>query len=734
MASFADIGNTLQVLAGVSLILGVAMAVYWGTRRGYPGFGLWTICNILFAVSCMLLADQAHFAKFTVTVSVPALIVLGTIMRLEGLRRFFGRPRFDYRTLVVPVVATALLIIFQYGRDSDLARTEVVVAGFFLATAGVAATFITQARRTGKRSYLVDGALASLSCALLVAYGIYWATGVPLPLIDLTRPNFAFFILVVMFEVVWFIVFLSLGTTKTTETLERAKAAVENSLRQLAAIVAFLPDATFAIDRERRVIAWNRAAEELTGVPAGDALGKTTHEIARTVSMQEAPALLDLVFDEGLEAPAGLMSIRREGDVLSAELETEFPGKPGRVRHLWAVATLLRDQDGRVTGAIESLRDVSSREQAEQIIRQREQQYRSLFELSLDGILVVAPDGSLQDANPAACAMLGMTKEELRLAGHAGVVARGPGVEERLRSRPLEGQDYQEFTFIRKDRSTFTAACTSVTYRDNSGFSRAFIVFRDITEQLEAQRILRESEARLLQAQAVAHVGNCEIDLRGAEHLVVARGSAHPRACPDGRLHAARSLRAHSHPRRTGSGGGCTPAAAGGGWQPRPSLPHQAPQRRPGAHRALALRHRLRRRRPSRPDPRGHAGRDRSERGRRHLAAHAVFDGPFGRPDLLARLQGTFRVRQRFDAGAAWVYPRGVPGHEHQRPRPDRAHARLGGGMAANQGARQVDRRGRPHDESRRADACGAECHLHRARRPRVQLRLRARHHPEEAG
>jgi two-component system, cell cycle sensor histidine kinase and response regulator CckA len=513
MASFADVGNTLQVLAGVSLILGAAMAVYWGTRRGYPGFGLWTVCNILFAISCLLLADQAHFAKFVVTVAVPALIVLGTIMRLEGLRRFFGRPRFDYRTLAVPVIATALLIAFQYGRDDDLARTEVIVAGFFLATAGMAATFIVQARRTGKRSYLVDGALATLSCALLVAYGIYWATGVSMPLIELTRPNFAFFILVVMFEVAWFIVFLSLGTTKTTETLERAKAAVENSLGQLAAIVAFLPDATFAIDRERRVIAWNRAAEELTGMPESDALGKTTHEVALAASMEEAPTLLDLVFDEGLQAPDGLMNVRREGDVLSAELETEFPGKPGRVRHLWAVATLLRDQDGRVTGAIESLRDVSSREQAEQIIRQREQQYRSLFELSLDGILVVAPDGSVQDANPAACSMLGMTNEELRLAGHSGIVARGPGVEERLRSRAIDGRDTQEFTFIRKDRSTFSAACMSVNYRDDFGFTRAFIVFRDITEQQNAQRVLRESEARLLQAQAVAHIGNCEIDL-----------------------------------------------------------------------------------------------------------------------------------------------------------------------------------------------------------------------------
>jgi two-component system cell cycle sensor histidine kinase/response regulator CckA len=501
MSSIADLGNTLQVLAGVSLLLGATMAVYWGSRRGHPGFGLWTSCNILFAASCLLLADQGDFPNFVVIIAVPALLVFGTIMRLEGLRRFFGRRRFDYRTLALPVVAIVLLVVFEYGRKSDLARSEVIVIAFVLATGGMAAVFIAEGRRRRSRTYVANGILAVVSCLLTAGFGVYWATGAPLPLLVLNRTNFSFFLLVVLFEIMWLLVFLALGMGRTTEMLEAAKTAAENSLRQLATVVAFLPDATFAIDSDRRVIAWNRTAEELTGVPASEVLGKAIDEVARAAFGHDDLTLLDLVLAPGVDVPARLVNAQRDGDLLSAEIEQEFPNKPGRERHLWATATLLRDHDGSAIGAIESLRDVSSREQAEQVVRQREQQYRSLFELSLDGILAIAPDGAIQ--------------EELREAGHAGIVERGPDVEERLKSRSAAGHEVQEFTCIRKDRSTFPAACMSVSYFDISGFPRAFVVIRDISEQKNAQRVLRQSEARLLQAQALAHIGNCEIELVG---------------------------------------------------------------------------------------------------------------------------------------------------------------------------------------------------------------------------
>ena len=58
----------------------------------------------------------------------------------------------------------------------------------------------------------------------------------------------------------------------------RTEKLARDTERRLSDIINFLPDATFAIDMAGKVIAWNRAVEELTGVPASDMLGKGNYE------------------------------------------------------------------------------------------------------------------------------------------------------------------------------------------------------------------------------------------------------------------------------------------------------------------------------------------------------------------------------------------------------------------------------------------------------------------------
>ena len=55
---------------------------------------------------------------------------------------------------------------------------------------------------------------------------------------------------------------------------KRVESERQAAHQQLQDIIEFLPDATFVIDRDKRVIAWNRALEEMTGVSKADMLGK----------------------------------------------------------------------------------------------------------------------------------------------------------------------------------------------------------------------------------------------------------------------------------------------------------------------------------------------------------------------------------------------------------------------------------------------------------------------------
>ena len=63
------------------------------------------------------------------------------------------------------------------------------------------------------------------------------------------------------------------GIARNITQRKQAEGALRNAHQQLLGIIDFLPDATFVIDMEKKVIAWNRAIEEMTGIPKQDILG-----------------------------------------------------------------------------------------------------------------------------------------------------------------------------------------------------------------------------------------------------------------------------------------------------------------------------------------------------------------------------------------------------------------------------------------------------------------------------
>lgn len=121
----------------------------------------------------------------------------------------------------------------------------------------------------------------------------------------------------------------------------------------------------------------------------------------------------------------------------------------------------------------------------------------ALFENSLDGILLTAPDGRIFAANPAACAMLGRTEEEVYAAGREGVVdTNDPNMWAALEERRKTGRFRGRFRLKRADGSTFVAEVDSAVFLDENGEQRTSMSFRDISERKRQEDELRESEQR----------------------------------------------------------------------------------------------------------------------------------------------------------------------------------------------------------------------------------------------
>jgi len=153
---------------------------------------------------------------------------------------------------------------------------------------------------------------------------------------------------------------------------KRVEKALKESERRLADIIDFLPDATLVIDCDGKVIAWNRAIEEMTGVKAKDMLGKGNYEYALPFYGKRRPIVIDLLLKPDKKIEKMYSVLRKEKGMLVTEAEVPFVKR--KSAHLWAKASLLYDTDGNVVGAIESIRDMTKRKQAEEALKKRERE------------------------------------------------------------------------------------------------------------------------------------------------------------------------------------------------------------------------------------------------------------------------------------------------------------------------------------------------------------------------
>lgn len=159
---------------------------------------------------------------------------------------------------------------------------------------------------------------------------------------------------------------------------KRTEEELQAAHRQVLDIIDFLPDPTFVIDREGRVIAWNRAIEEMTGVDAEVVLGKGNHEHSIPFYGIRRPLLIDLVFLADSEIEEKYSPLRREGGVVIAE--TFIPSFRGKEVFLWGKASPIYDQRGNIVGAIESIRDITEARTAENALRESERRFREILE------------------------------------------------------------------------------------------------------------------------------------------------------------------------------------------------------------------------------------------------------------------------------------------------------------------------------------------------------------------
>jgi PAS domain S-box-containing protein len=305
---------------------------------------------------------------------------------------------------------------------------------------------------------------------------------------------------------------------------ERERIESEERLRQ---IIQFLPDATFAIDTEGRVIAWNKAIEEMTGVPESEMIGRGDHAYAIPFYGQRRPILIDLALrpDAGIEQKYTF--VRREGRFLTAEVV----GVKVKDREaiLWAKATPLYDTRCRLTGAIESIRDVTELKKTEIALRESEERFRTIVETAAEGIWELDSDFRITYANRRMTELLGYSREEMIGKPFAAFIDRQeiPDAIFRMERQQQGITDHFERKFRRKDGSLLcTFASVTPVFDCNGAFRGSFSMFSDITdrkrieEELVSLNRVLEQRVHERTAQLTNALKDREILLREVHHRV----------------------------------------------------------------------------------------------------------------------------------------------------------------------------------------------------------------------
>ncbi len=300
---------------------------------------------------------------------------------------------------------------------------------------------------------------------------------------------------------------------------------LDESTRHLTRIIDILPDATFAIDLDGKVLAWNHAIEAMTGIPKEEMMGKSGYAYGVPFFGEPRPILIDFIFQEMPEFENRYLSITRKGDQIIAEAFVPMLNL-GKGAYLWGIASPLYDSSGTIVGAIQSIRDITKGKLAEKAMMEREERFRTLFESSQDALITLAPPfWRITSGNPSATRIFGIKdltdltsfrpcdlSPEIQPDGRLSTEKFLENIETALQ----KGSHHLEWTHKRLNGEQFAATVqlTSMLLQDENEILIHANV-RDISDQKRAESALKGSEKRLMRAEEIARFGHWEISLDG---------------------------------------------------------------------------------------------------------------------------------------------------------------------------------------------------------------------------
>ena len=262
------------------------------------------------------------------------------------------------------------------------------------------------------------------------------------------------------------------GQKVTAEAL-----ACEQSL--LRALMENLPDAVYFKDRDVRWLRVSDSLAELVNVRPEDVIGKT-----------DADFFVKELADKKLEDDLGVMGSGKP-IVGKEERDLTLEGK-----ERWVSTTKLpwRNEDGNIVGLLGVSRDITERKEAEEALRESEQQYRTLGETIPYGVWLTDAIGYCTYVSVSFLEMAGMTMEQVQEFGwlHLLPPEEVQPTKEHWLQCVQTGEDFErEHRFRQVDGSFRNVLAIGRPIRDDTGKITKWVGLNlDISERRKTEQEL----------------------------------------------------------------------------------------------------------------------------------------------------------------------------------------------------------------------------------------------------
>jgi len=487
----------------ISAFLTITLVFFRATRKTYPGFDRWTTGVGFLTLGYLLICLRGVIPESVSILFGNVAFPLGMVLHLDGLRRFAGIGAVSRLWYALPIIDLAAIAVLYLVHDSAVWRS--MVNGIAISAphwAMAALVFGLPVKRKSMFYPVIGSAIALAGLVVLVRpVGTFFLPEWHL-LMD-SPFQIGTMIALIVLQLAENLSLIMLNSERVENELMEAEAELRRSVERLQLSLdeqkrteeslrqseeryrTFFDtsrDCVFITTLDGRFIDFNDAGLEMLGYSPGDRQEILKKDVASFYANPE-------------EREAHSQMVAAMG--FSKEYPVDLRKKDGTIIHALVTTVARKGPDGNVIGFQGTVRDITERKQAEEALRQSEEKFRSLFESSLDGILLTAPDGTVFHANPAACQILGWSEQELREIGRDGVVDRtDPRLSSALAERNRTGRFSGELNLKRKDGATFPAELSSALFVTANDNLRANIVIRDISERKRVEEALRQSEEK----------------------------------------------------------------------------------------------------------------------------------------------------------------------------------------------------------------------------------------------